>query len=157
MSGCTLKVTLQKHVFFFFFFSIHFSAVASKPRLQVETSRVSSTMAAVAVVNVQLLSPVEAVQVLQDEVVAESILVLRRKTAAFCPLNGPCCYFPGERSTHQRLHHVGLTVAESFNSVKDVHHVLVLNHLQQNVAGAEGPTAAATVPAGRTNKRRDVA
>lgn len=71
--------------------------MASKPRLQVETSGVSSKMAAAAAVgNVQLLSPVKAVQVLQDEVVAESILVLRRKkTAAFCPLNGAWGYFPG--------------------------------------------------------------
>lgn len=53
-----------------------------------------------------------------------------------------------ERSTHQRLHHVGLTVAESLNGVKDVHHVLVLNHLQQDVTGAEGPAAAAAVSAG---------
>lgn len=52
-------------------------------------------MAAAAVGNVQLLSPVKAVQVLQDEVVAESILVLRRKTAAFCRLNGTWGYFPG--------------------------------------------------------------
>lgn len=53
--------------------------VASKPRLQVETSGVSGKMAAAAVGNVQLLSPVKAVQVLQDEVVAESILLLRRE------------------------------------------------------------------------------
>lgn len=39
-------------------------------------------MAAAAVGNVQLLSPVKAVQVLQDEVVAESILVLRRKNSS---------------------------------------------------------------------------
>lgn len=116
-------------------------------------------MAAAAVGNVQLLSPVKAVQVLQDEVVAESILVLRRENSSVLSSERRLGLFSWGRGslTHQRLHHVGLTVAESLHGVKDVHHVLVLNHLQQNVAGAEGPTAAATVPAGGggTNKRRD--
>lgn len=136
----------------FFFFLHLFSAVVSKPRLQAESLRVSSTLAAAAVVTVSLLSPVKAVQVLQDEVVAESILVLRRNGSIWPP-ELLLLLFSAETFTHQGLHHVGLTVAESFNGVKDVHHVLVLNHLQQNVAGAEGPTAAATITAVRTSRR----
>lgn len=95
-----------------FYFPFHPScAVASKPRLQVETLRLSGTLAAAAVANVSLLSAVEAVQVLQDEVVAESILVLRRHTAALCPPELCLWLCSAERRTHQRLHHVGLTVA----------------------------------------------
>lgn len=54
------------------------------------------------------------------------------------------------RLSYQGLHHVGFAVAESFDSIEDVHHILVLDHLKENVAGTEGPTATTTVTAAET-------
>lgn len=51
------------------------------------------------------------------------------------------------RLSYQRLDHVGLAVAKRFDSIEDVHHVLVLDHLKENVAGTEGPTATTAVTA----------
>lgn len=52
--------------------------------------------------------------------------------------------------SYQGLHHVGFAVAESFDSIEDVHHILVLDHLKEYVAGTEGPTATTTITAAET-------
>lgn len=49
--------------------------------------------------------------------------------------------------TYQRLHHVGFAVAQSFDGVEDVHHVLVLDHFEEDVAGAEAPATTTPVAA----------
>lgn len=48
--------------------------------------------------------------------------------------------------THQCLHHVGLSITKSFDRIEDVHHVLVLDHLHQDVAGTVHSAAATAVP-----------
>ncbi len=48
--------------------------------------------------------------------------------------------------THQCLHHVGLSVTKGLDGTEDVHHVLVLDHLHQDVAGTVRSAAATAVP-----------
>lgn len=59
-------------------------------------------------------------------------------------------YFKGKYflnfCTYQCLHHIGLSVTKGLDGIEDVHHVLVLDHLHQDVAGTVHSAAATAIP-----------
>lgn len=54
---------------------------------------------------------------------------------------------------HQQVHHVGFVVSQCFDGVKDVHRVLVTQHLTHDTDGTERAAAPAAVPETHTEHR----